>query len=1305
MPGFLRKKTSNAKSSAAQAQPPKTILATSTVGTYDDAPPTPLYSQFASTKQQQQEQPTKPMVSGPMVLASRKQMYQEAEVFPSNRSNDYNRQIPHGANRSTPDQHASRPNLSENTSSSSVRLIASPNRRQSPASHSPIMGSFTSIPGSSNSTSRRAPQTPLPRVEKPLPGAPLPPSKDLTARPPDNSVAPNQHPQSVRLQEAPESPSRRFSVMNNVKAQPSSAGSTAPEPIQSSQQRRLSKVPGNGNAAVRPPPTSFSNGSTALPHLTDDAASTLGGPVSASRPPSRSSVVSPTQSTVGLPTDLRVTTGPSRGYPNGRTQGEQLASFSSPVGTQRQLPPHRLTTRQSPYPQSRPSQREASAGDMKIAARNSHHPPASFSPSPTASPDLPNTQPLASQSSHPPPSGPRRMSVQAPLPQQHVPAPVQRSASVTPNQRTAAKPLPAQEPSGLTRTPSKGPLIFAAMASVRSNPYPLEAPPTPPTLEQYLNKWGDAEAQPPAPGRNATINGASPSRPTPGSSPPRQLQAQHTGPQLTLGQGPRRQQQSAMQVYQQQHPQQQQRVNGMPLPSSSQLDPEVPPSFHHPSSGPPNQRNFSPPKQPLHSANGDQDAVSGRDYSEGKRKMSKSSMRSKKRLSDDFSSAASHAYTQSTTSMSSNTHESASTSHPHGHPPGHSPERSHKLTKARPGHSGTSKRPVTPNGGGGKVPPNKERSFAAMVDEEVTRKAGLPLDDDPFAKPDIVTMVGVSTTSLHSTSRDDMTQEEAPVGERYRETSNAEISKEWDAAPRTPPRVFQHPPRFTPSPEDYKSHRSQRRGDMLERIAPPAVVGVPATEDRVLDFPLESFVLDPDLLVHFLPFLSFYEWTMLWNLTKRSKMVMEQHGGLREAILGRYLKMVGYETWAFEGVDPLALSLKDIVNYMRGVSMPTFQYSQISLSSLNSRYMPSMDRVDREELTDSLISAAGSTRAYTRVVLRLRCQAEAEVAALTKLQQQNGTAPPSAMRSYSRPPSPTFSSVHGHGGGSSRPPSPHRPSSASRPQLRFRSPLFRPRRAPLLRVFVPNAEGDWLSDASVLECEAELRRAGVIDLLRPGDVVWDVAVGDEGNLGRMVWDGSYLIDLDYAYSTAGDLPKYLHSLSFPPSYFHRVLRTGSATNPIIRVDISPWGDQVATNLQLLQDRVRTETPQGASHNVVRWVHRSSFIIRPPPPRMHHSHGQRYPVPSRIAIRDAPQGTFVDHGWYGTIVVETEGTNEHLAELQERCGPGAFPPRIMHPGKPRLVGHNDSLKVWRILREKSRPGEIWIRTVSENERIN
>jgi hypothetical protein len=73
---------------------------------------------------------------------------------------------------------------------------------------------------------------------------------------------------------------------------------------------------------------------------------------------------------------------------------------------------------------------------------------------------------------------------------------------------------------------------------------------------------------------------------------------------------------------------------------------------------------------------------------------------------------------------------------------------------------------------------------------------------------------------------------------------------------------------------------------------------------------------------------------------------------------------------------------------------------------------------------------------------------------------------------------------------------------------------------------------------------------------------------------------------------------------------------------------------------------------------------------------------------RIPIPDTDK-LFVDSGWHGTVVVETEGTNEALADLQERCGPGAFPARF------RNVSHHpqitqiqiDNKKVFRILREK------------------
>ncbi|KIY52567.1 hypothetical protein FISHEDRAFT_34988 [Fistulina hepatica ATCC 64428] len=379
---------------------------------------------------------------------------------------------------------------------------------------------------------------------------------------------------------------------------------------------------------------------------------------------------------------------------------------------------------------------------------------------------------------------------------------------------------------------------------------------------------------------------------------------------------------------------------------------------------------------------------------------------------------------------------------------------------------------------------------------------------------------------------------------------------------------------------------------------------------------------------------------------------------------------------------------------MRGVSMPTHQYARVAESYNQAQKQPSRER--NAALIQEVRSLAAATRAYTRVVLRLRAQAERQATASRLMSATNS------------PTQSTFShgtSQLGHSGRQPMPP--------------FQSPLFRPRRAPLLRVFVPSPEGDWLADASVIECEAELRRAGVMDLFRMGDVVWDVAVGDEGNVGRLIWDGSYLLDLDYTYSSIGDLPKYIPALSFSPSYFHRIIRTGpTSSNPIVHMDISPWGEEIASNLQLLQDRARTETPQGAHHNVVRWVHRSSFKLKPkaitstrnsvhPAARAAGTspRHERIPVPGF-------QGVFVDSGWYGTIVVEAEGTNEGLADLQDRCGPGVFPARATGSSAlhSTVKGVNfedkaaEARKVFRIMREKSRPGEIWLHAVSAKDRI-
>jgi hypothetical protein len=165
-------------------------------------------------------------------------------------------------------------------------------------------------------------------------------------------------------------------------------------------------------------------------------------------------------------------------------------------------------------------------------------------------------------------------------------------------------------------------------------------------------------------------------------------------------------------------------------------------------------------------------------------------------------------------------------------------------------------------------------------------------------------------------------------------------------------------------------------------------------------------------------------------------------------------------------------------------------------------------------------------------------------------------------------------------------------------------------------------------------------------------------------------DCFFMQDLDYTYSRTGDVPRYLHSLAFPPSYFHRVIRTGTG-NPVVHVDLAPWAGEICASVRLMQDRIRAE----GRRTVVRWVHRARFHIRGSP----GAGAGSSPGPSEMGMRIPGTELEVDKGWYGAVVVEAEGTNEGLAELRARCG------AEMHP----RYGAADweERRVFRILRER------------------
>ena len=343
-----------------------------------------------------------------------------------------------------------------------------------------------------------------------------------------------------------------------------------------------------------------------------------------------------------------------------------------------------------------------------------------------------------------------------------------------------------------------------------------------------------------------------------------------------------------------------------------------------------------------------------------------------------------------------------------------------------------------------------------------------------------------------------------------------------DIEPIVRPRRRTLPP--PASPEEYSRARARRRGTWLEKSVPADIAEL-AEETKPTFYPLLQHLQNRELLTELLTHLSFYEWLILWGgVSKDIRQALDADPALCDVALERYLGTVGYARWSWSNPEPIRITLAEMRAYMRGVNKPVHVYAQASFSILSSA--PS------EENAHLIHDMKKETRAFNRIVIRLRAQAEAEVEQnAVRRKRSIGQAQPPPRQNNGPPLSWSAGKAQGQGGRhrsssrqSSRAPSPtnsmwsqgpgsqvHLPLGTTPTSSGFRSPLFRLRRAPLLRVFVPSPEGDWLSDAGVLECETELRKAGILPLLRVGDVVWDTALGDEGNVGRLVWDGRYLI--------------------------------------------------------------------------------------------------------------------------------------------------------------------------------------------------
>jgi len=134
---------------------------------------------------------------------------------------------------------------------------------------------------------------------------------------------------------------------------------------------------------------------------------------------------------------------------------------------------------------------------------------------------------------------------------------------------------------------------------------------------------------------------------------------------------------------------------------------------------------------------------------------------------------------------------------------------------------------------------------------------------------------------------------------------------------------------------------------------------------------------------------------------------------------------------------------------------------------------------------------------------------------------------------------------------------------------------------------------------------------------------------------------------------------------------------------------------VRESLVLCKDRVGVSSPQG-NYLVSRYVYRAA---------LHLLAGQM--IGDMAGAGGAgPGGIEVVHpDWAGQIIVETEGTTEAATLLLARVRPLSLsryplPLSSLRRAHPLLLLQVASVEPvpWRILREKSRPGAVWLKPV-------
>lgn len=247
---------------------------------------------------------------------------------------------------------------------------------------------------------------------------------------------------------------------------------------------------------------------------------------------------------------------------------------------------------------------------------------------------------------------------------------------------------------------------------------------------------------------------------------------------------------------------------------------------------------------------------------------------------------------------------------------------------------------------------------------------------------------------------------------------------------------------------------------VLDEIAQVDAIEAEEEDDQARPRFEFALVIYPDrILVNLLQHLSYQDYRSLRAVSKTMLRCIE--GDAKELVLQRFLGPVGYRTlptahFSSHGThlsshnvplhrststtvreDTVVLDLRDLDAFQIGMEYTVQEYALFAREHA------------KEPLgLDTLRMVRASTRAFNRIVIRIRAQHVGPLARLPR--------PPYAF-----------------------------------PRVPNAAPVYKSGRAALLRVWVP-AKKSWLADEEVVETEREVWRSGVWTHLKRGDIVHDV---------------------------------------------------------------------------------------------------------------------------------------------------------------------------------------------------------------------